>query len=222
MNNQAIVRELVKLAKSIEGGFDSVSNNSSKTVRASLSSGDVIRSSFFPDDILNGTRLFVIELENSGVTQFAIETRFEIFGYTTDIKKALGAFEDMLMVDNASQIPYILKKNGIKRRKLAKSLNARSGKPVDQALSNWNDIHDMITSLEYARGEYDTASSYRGQKGSGEAQDIVDAIDRVLQKLDAIAFRDLKNLVNLENRFVKNHGTPEDFAENARREIYPS
>jgi hypothetical protein len=88
---------------------------------AGLPKGDTIRSSFFPEDIASGTKLYVIQSEHGSDTLFTIATKFEIYGYTTDVKKATDAFEGMLVVDDASQIKGILKKHGIKSRKPRKA-----------------------------------------------------------------------------------------------------
>jgi hypothetical protein len=83
----------------------------------------VIRSSFFPPDVLDGTKLFIVEVD-SEIPIFAVKTRWEIFGYTRDIKGAIAAFEELLLVKDASEIDQVLTfqraKGNLKRRKASR------------------------------------------------------------------------------------------------------
>ena len=88
----------------------------------------VIRSSFFPPDVLDGTKLFIVEVD-SEIPIFAVKTRWEIFGYTRDIKGAIAAFEELLLVKDASEIDQVLTwqraRGNLKRRKASqKTLTA--------------------------------------------------------------------------------------------------
>ena len=76
----------------------------------------VIRSTFMPLDVLEGTKLFLYEVD-SEMPLFQLGTRFEVFGYTTDIRKAIDAFEDVSMVEDVTDIRRIVKRYGLTLRK---------------------------------------------------------------------------------------------------------
>lgn len=95
-----------------------------------------------------------------------------------------------------------------------------AGKHVDKI---WNTLHDLEYALKTAGHEYDVAASYRGKPGEKEAKKVLAAIDATLKAIQDLADSGgtFDKLVDAELKFVKKYGTPEDYADRIRTEIYP-
>ena len=87
--------------------------------------------------------------------------------------------------------------------------------------SNWNAINNLEDELRDAAHEYDVAASYSGYPGERDAKDVMDSINRVRKMLKILASRELSKIVDKEQAFIKKYGTPEEYADRTRREIFP-
>jgi hypothetical protein len=94
--------------------------------------------------------------------------------------------------------------------------------PAGRALwEGWNSMHDIENALESAMHEYDVASSYRGYPGERDAKAMVDRIKSLHRELEDLTMKKFQALVDAEERFIRKHGRPDDYADNVRRQIYP-
>jgi len=94
--------------------------------------------------------------------------------------------------------------------------------PVGEVLDRyWNTIHELESDLTDAINEYDTAASYAGGPGRQDAQAMLKEIQLVINQLEALSTRAFSKLVDAESKFVREHGTPEDYTERMRDEMFP-
>lgn len=90
----------------------------------------VIRSSFFPPDVLDGTKLMIVEVDPN-LPLFAVRTRWEVFGYARDIKRATTAFEELLLITDKKEIDDVVTRNKLKWRKPSQTAgNIKEGETV--------------------------------------------------------------------------------------------
>ena len=105
---------------------------------------------------------------------------------------------------------------------IAKSLIAESKGPIWDALKdNWNDLHDIESNLDWAAHKYDVVISYAESKGSEEAKKILMRINQVKKDLEKLSMVDFDELNKLEMDFVKKFGTPEEFVDTIRKQVFP-
>jgi hypothetical protein len=106
--------------------------------------------------------------------------------------------------------------------KVAKDLEAVDRGPVLMAVNkHWNKLHDIENALESTVGEYDMAASYKGKPGEKAAKELVRDIKAVISKLEAISMKEFGKLADKEQKFVNKYGTPEQYADRVRAEIFP-
>ncbi len=105
---------------------------------------------------------------------------------------------------------------------VARELQAAAKGPVWDALKkDWNALHDIESALGDAMKEYDIAASYSGE-GEKDAIQMLRAIEELKEQLESLSMRRFRTVVDMEARFVKKHGTPDEYAERIRKEIYPA
>lgn len=105
--------------------------------------------------------------------------------------------------------------------KLAREFVAAKG-PVQAVLNKyWNVLHDIEYGLQEAAHEYDVAASYKGKAGEREAKATRDMINQVVKSLDQLSSKDFSKLFDMEKRFMQKFGTPEEYSDRTRREIFP-
>lgn len=83
--------------------------------------------------------------------------------------------------------------------------------PLREQLSkHWNTLHDIEDGLSDAAMAYDSAASYPGE-GDDEARKIVQEIRRVQNIINRLAKVEFDKLSDLEESFLKKHGSPEEY-----------
>ena len=87
----------------------------------------------------------------------------------------------------------------------------------------WNDLHDLEDSLQEAGHDYDVATSFGGKPGEKDAKRVLDSINAIRKTLRDLAGTDgsFDRLTKMEQDFAKKHGSPEDYVDEMRREVYP-
>lgn len=96
--------------------------------------------------------------------------------------------------------------------------------PVLEVLDRyWNTVHDIENRLQQASHEYDVAASYRGGPAERDAKVMMAAINDTMKAISKLADSGglFDKLAELEQRFKRSHGTPEEYAEKMRDRIYP-
>ena len=93
--------------------------------------------------------------------------------------------------------------------------------PIGRVLDGtWNVLHDIENGLEKAAQEYDVAASYSGGPGARDAKIIRDMAMRVKDQLEKVSMRELGKLYDLEDKFVKKFGEPDDYASAQSRDMF--
>lgn len=100
---------------------------------------------------------------------------------------------------------------------------AARGPIWDSLRDTWNELHDMQRQLEDAAHEYDVAASYRGGDGERAARIVLVKLKTAILAIENLAKSggDIDDAVSAEMGFVKKFGTPEEYAERQRSEMYP-
>ena len=94
--------------------------------------------------------------------------------------------------------------------------------PVGRVLDKyWNILHDFESELKGAVHEYDSAGSYRGGPGEGDAKKVMKGVQDLAKAIDRLASRDLEKVLKMEQAFMKKHGSPEDYVEQQQSEMFP-
>ena len=94
--------------------------------------------------------------------------------------------------------------------------------PVWDVLNEtWNVLHDIEYDLGDAASRYDIASSYHGE-GAVEAKRIMNRINELKAELEKISHHSFTEVTKMEQDFVKKFGTPDEFSDKSRREIFPN
>ncbi len=107
---------------------------------------------------------------------------------------------------------------------LSKSAYGGRGPVWTDALERrWNDLHDIERELEDVAREYDVAGSYHSGRGRKDALKIRGLIQATVKALEAISMSGglLDTLMSAEMKFVKQYGTPSEYAEAQRDRMYP-
>lgn len=107
------------------------------------------------------------------------------------------------------------------RRYAGKSAKVQG--PAMLALSkHWNQLHDLEYDLSKAIGEYDAAASYSGGPGEHAAKGMIKVIEATRQALRDVADSGgvLDKLQEAEAQFVKQFGTPGDYAAKRSRAMF--
>lgn len=94
--------------------------------------------------------------------------------------------------------------------------------PVWDVLNEtWNVLHDIEYDLGTAASRYDIAASYHGA-GAAEAKRVMNRINELKAELEKISHHSFEEVTRMEQDFVKKFGTPDEFADKSRREIFPN
>lgn len=106
--------------------------------------------------------------------------------------------------------------------KNAGMLDGPAGKVLEEY---WNTLHDLEHDLEAVIKEYDVAASYRGGPGTRDANLVMDAINKCLTALGKVSSGNspgsFESVMKAEDRFIKAHGDPGDYADQQSREMFP-
>jgi len=93
---------------------------------------------------------------------------------------------------------------------------------VNEALDPiWNKLHDAETALRQVGDRYDIAASYSGGPGERDAKEMVVLIGKLLKHINALTTKAFDRVAGAERKFIKQFGTPDDYADKQRREIFP-
>jgi len=100
---------------------------------------------------------------------------------------------------------------------------SRHGPVGEILMKRWNILHDLDRELQDASQEYDVAASYKGKPGEKGAEKVMEAIKKVREAISNLADsgKDFDKLLEAETKFVKQHGSPGDYAQAQRDAIYP-
>jgi hypothetical protein len=104
--------------------------------------------------------------------------------------------------------------------KVARDLTAAKGPFLEGIDKYWNELHDLERNLEQASYEYDVAASYRGKEGMRDAEAMKAHIKQARQHLQKLT-DSFSTITNHELKFIKKHGTPEQYVERKREEMFP-
>ena len=105
--------------------------------------------------------------------------------------------------------------------KIAKDIESASGGPIKKVLwKYWNTLHDLEADLEEVSKEYDIAASYGGDGGK-DAKNIYKQIKEMVKKIEYLSFKEFALIEKAESNFVRKHGTPEEYADETSRSIFP-
>lgn len=96
-----------------------------------------------------------------------------------------------------------------------KALNMRTSE------SHWNAIHGLEDALENAAHDYDVAASYSGGPGEAEAAAMRERAMNLKEALERFSMKVFADIVKREQAFVRKYGTPEEYAEQQRNEMFP-
>ena len=101
-------------------------------------------------------------------------------------------------------------------------VSAKEG-PVNKILGKyWNTIHDIEQFLGNSLQEYDVSASYSGSPAERDSKDMMKEINSVIKKLESLSMKDFARLADKERKFVGKYGTPEEYAEKVRAEMFPN
>ena len=117
------------------------------------------------------------------------------------------------------------KKIAIELTKIARELQkeASSKETVKEVIEPfWNKLHDLEDELEEIAHKYDVAASYKGKDGERYSKIMLMLINRVIKQIEAISMNSFSKLVNTERKYVKLFGTPDEYSDKVRREIFPN
>jgi len=105
--------------------------------------------------------------------------------------------------------------------KVAKDLTAAKG-PFFKSLSkHWDKLYDLERSLESVSREYDTAASYRGKEGQKDSEMMMSYIQEAKKELNKL-INLISKIETMEMKYTRKHGTPQEYTERMRNEMFPS
>lgn len=105
--------------------------------------------------------------------------------------------------------------------KVARDLTSARGPFRDAIDKYWNELHDLERRLEQAAYEYDVAASYRGKDGMRDSESMRKNVNEVKKMVEQLLkYFDLAT--NREMKYLKKHGTPQEYTERMRNEMFPN
>tara|TARA_B100001094_G_scaffold258136_1_gene257859 strand:+ start:5939 stop:6361 length:423 start_codon:yes stop_codon:yes gene_type:complete len=138
--------------------------------------------------------------------------------------KTITASDRKSLIRLAATLPKGSPERRVVLAGLSKSAYGGRGPVWTEALERrWNDLHDIERELEDVAREYDVAGSYHSGKGRKDALKIRDLVQATVKALEAISMSGglFDTLMDAEMKFVKQYGTPSEYAEDQRDAMYP-
>ena len=138
--------------------------------------------------------------------------------------KTITASDRKSLIRLAATLPKGSPERRVVLAGLSKSAYGGRGPVWTEALERrWNDLHDIERELEDVAREYDVAGSYHSGKGRKDALKIRDLVQATVKTLEAISMSGglFDTLMDAEMKFVKQYGTPSEYAEDQRDAMYP-
>ena len=109
---------------------------------------------------------------------------------------------------------------------IAKEINSSSDRIINKAVGPyWNELNDLYDELNNVYREYDLVSNYEiddnNKKMMVLSLKIKDLLIDTMHMVRDISKNKLSELTDLERKFVKEYGSPEEVVEKARGRIFP-
>jgi hypothetical protein len=94
--------------------------------------------------------------------------------------------------------------------------------PVGRVLDKvWNRVHDIEHALDQSTRDYYDAAHFVDGPAEKDAQAVIKKIEACVKELENISHKTFKELVDAEQKFVKEYGDPAKYSDQMRAKIFP-